>query len=1032
MKFYELNCQSNFSFLQGASHPEELVVEAVAKQYSGLAITDECTFSGIVRAHVAAKEHGLKLLIGSLIKVDFKTQKDLTIIFYCPNRLAYSELSTLITKARRREEKGNYRVTAKDLSRYLKNVLAVWLPPKSEELAIEQLTFLKSIFNQRLWLGYNRLRQSGDFAFYQQCLELSQYYHIPMVAQNAVIMHSSERLPLQHCLTAIRLNCTIDNLGYEATINNEQHIRSLTDLKTLYPQALLDETQVIADLCEFTLDELRYDYPNELVPENLTAIDYLTELCIDGCKTRWPKGASNKTMALLDKELKLVAELNYEHYFLTVFDIVAFARNQDILCQGRGSSANSVICYVLFITEVDPEQSELLFERFISKERDEPPDIDVDFEHQRREEVIQYIYQKYTRERAALAATVITYRMKSAIRDVGKALGIDESSINHLSQSMAWWDKPDSLSDYFTNLEFSRRASVVHTYYQLVIEILGFPRHLSQHVGGFVITNNPIATLVPVENAAMNDRTVIQWDKYDIEALGLLKIDVLALGMLTMIRKCLELTSSYSSVSSLPDIVKEDAAVYNMLSNGDSVGVFQIESRAQMSMLPRLKPQSFYDLVIQIAIVRPGPIQGDMVHPYLRRREGSEQVDYPSDDIEQVLKRTLGVPIFQEQVIQLAMVAAGFSGGQADQLRRAMASWGRNGDLYKFREKLLKGMLARGYSKDFAQRLFEQMKGFGSYGFPESHSASFAILAYFSAWLKRHHAAAFYCALLNSQPMGFYSSSQLIQDARRHGIKVQPIDVDFSQWSSTLEDLPESFDNRSADNQQPTIRLGLHLVKGFNSGAAERLVIARNKRPFNHLKDLVERARLNQKEREALVRANTLIRIAKHRFQAQWQVLAVEQERPLLTDVERAESYDLDDQIELDSPTDVEDMVMDYRSTGLTLNKHPMAMLRNNYPISRCWQANQLNNLKQGQFVRIAGVVTCRQRPGTAAGVLFLTVEDETGNFNVIVWKTTLERFRKEILNSKLLLIKGTIERERKVIHVIAGHIEDISDRLPR
>ncbi len=1037
IKYYELFVQTNFSFLTGASHPDELVNEAKNLGYAGIAITDECSFAGIVRAHVAAQNSNLKLIIGSYFKVDFHNTKDLQLILLCPNRAAYTEVSSLISRARRRVEKGQYQIKLKDLSGFIDHALVIWIPPRDLQTGQEQLKALLPIAPHRLWIGYRRQLSSNDYAFYLQCLSLAEDFNLPMVAHNHVLMHRTERLPLQHCLTAIRLNRPVQQLGQALMSNAEQCLLSLEELQKRYPAALLEETRAIAERCSFSLRELKYDYPNEVIPPATKPIDYLRELCYQGAKLRWPKCVSDKTLTTLERELNIIEQLRYEHYFLTVYDIVAFAKREGILCQGRGSAANSVVCYCLMITEVDPEQSELLFERFISPERDEPPDIDVDFEHQRREEVIQYIYKKYSRERAALAATVITYRMKSAIRDVGKALGLDDSILDYLSKSLAWWDKPDSLKQYFESVNLSGSNQLAQHYFQLVNDILGFPRHLSQHVGGFVITQNPISTLVPVENASMPDRTVIQWDKYDIEALGLLKVDVLGLGMLTMLRKCLELTSCYSSIQSLSDIPKEDAATYQMLCRGDSVGVFQVESRAQMSMLPRLKPQCFYDLVIEIAIVRPGPIQGDMVHPYLRRREGRESVNYPNPKIQSVLERTLGVPIFQEQVIQMAMIAAGFSGGEADQLRRAMASWGRNGDLYQYKDKLILGMLNNGYSEDYAQRLFEQMKGFGSYGFPESHSASFAILAYFSAWLKRHHTAAFYCALLNSQPMGFYSPSQLIQDARRHRIKVMPIDVEHSEWASTLEvdnrGKLEKGDKQISDpHRKLAIRLGLHLVKGFNAQAAERLVKARLQASFKNLQDLVTRSQLNKTEREALVQADTLHRLAAHRYQAQWQALALQDYKPLLSPVEASQQDALDDGVLLSPPAEVDDMLMDYQTTGLTLKRHPLAILRETKPVSQCKRASDLRMMRHGQFVKIAGVVTCRQRPGTAAGVLFLTLEDETGNINVIVWKDKVERFRQAILGSRLLLIKGAIERERKVVHVVAGHIEDISHQLPQ
>ncbi len=1035
MRFFELNTTSNFTFLTGASHPEELVEQAIQLNYAGIAITDECSLAGIVRAHVAARKYNqklnnnkkdkrFKLIIGSRLRVDFQSNKDLEIILLCPCREAYAELSSMITRARRSAEKGNYQVKFKFLEHYIERCLCLWINPKQFfETQLQQLKALQNIFPQRLWVSYQRELRLEDYQHYLDCLKLAETLELPIVAQNNVLMHCKQRLKLQHCLQAIRLNQTVQSLGSELICNAEQSLRPLAILNNLYPEELLAETTTIANHCHFSLDELRYEYPDEILPQAISATDYLSQLTYQGARQRWPQGIDKKVSEQITYELKLIKQLKYEHYFLTVYDIVKFARNQNILCQGRGSAANSAVCYCLFITEVDPAKSELLFERFISEERDEPPDIDVDFEHQRREEVIQYIYKKYSRDRAALTATVITYRLKSAIRDVGKALGIDPPLLEHLSHSLAWWDKPDKLQLYFAEKNLSIESGLAKNFYQLVMSILRFPRHLSQHVGGFIITQRPMSTLVPVENASMADRTVIQWDKYDIEALGLLKIDVLGLGMLTMIRKCLEMTARYSDIKVLSDIPKEDPVTYDMLCNGDTVGVFQIESRAQMSMLPRLRPRCFYDLVIQIAIVRPGPIQGNMVHPFLKRRNGEIPESYPNEEIKQVLKRTMGVPIFQEQVIKLAMVAAGFSGGEADQLRRAMASWGRNGDLYQFKPKLLNGMLKRGYHPEFAERVFEQMKGFGSYGFPESHSASFAILAYFSSWLKRHHSAAFYCALLNSQPMGFYTPSQLVQDAVRHQLKILPVDIDHSLWDSDII--------FKSNTTPQTIRLGFHLVKGFNQVAAERIIQQRELKSFNNIKDLVFRCQLNAIEKDALVQANALPRLAKNRYQAQWQSLAIEQQKPLLEPLDTSAHPPSLVEQSITPPSAVEDMLADYKTTGMTLKQHPIALMRSHGWIEPCKRASDLKNMRQNQFVKVAGVVSCRQRPGTAAGVLFITLEDETGNMNVIVWKNTLEKFRREILTSKLLLIKGVIERERKVVHVIAGHITDISDKLP-
>ena len=727
---------------------------------------------------------------------------------------------------------------------------------------------------------------------------------------------------------------------------------------------------------------------------------------------------------MIEKELALVAELNYEYYFLTVFDVVQYARSQGILCQGRGSAANSAVCYCLEITEVDPSKISLLFERFISKERNEPPDIDVDFEHERREEVIQYIYKKYGRHRAAIAATVITYRPKSAVRDVGKALGMDAGLVDHLARSLSWWDKREELQARFEEAGINPRSPVISQFMTLVNELLGFPRHLSQHVGGFVISRGPLSHLVPLENAAMEDRTIIQWDKDDLESLGLLKVDVLALGMLTAIRKAMDLANDWRGTRlTLANIPREDPLTYQMLQQGDSIGVFQVESRAQMSMLPRLKPKNFYDLVIEVAIVRPGPIQGNMVHPYLKRRNGEEEVSYANEAVKSVLERTLGVPIFQEQVIKLAVVAAGFTPGEADQLRRAMAAWKRRGGLEVFQQKLVDGMLARGHGRDFAERIFNQIKGFGDYGFPESHSASFALLVYFSAWLKRHEPAAFYCGLLNSQPMGFYSPSQLVQDACRHDIDVLPVDVGCSEWESTLE---ASSRHDEVPARQPAIRLGFNRIKGMRLDTAMRIQHARLKAPFSGLDDLARRASLDRGDLGRLTEAGALKVLSGHRYQTHWEARGI---LPA-TELPEVSSCHEPDPVRLAAPSETDDLRADYMSLGLTLGRHPMEILRAENIFRRFKTAAQLESLNHGRFVQVAGVVTGRQRPSSASGVLFLTLEDETGNINVIIWTRILERFRRAVIQGRLLKIKGVVEREQSVIHVVAGYVEDCSQYL--
>jgi len=1028
LAYAELHCISNFSFLRGASHPGELVMQAAELGYSAIAITDECSLAGIVKAHVVAKEYGIQLLVGS----EFVLSEGIKLVLLAPHRDAYAQLSTLITVARRRSPKGEYSLKLNDLKRGADEQLAIYLPSylhdnlpaKDKQGSTHYIDDLKSVFKNNLWIGFNNRLNDDSLNRFQYFHSLAKRYQLPLVACGNVHMHCRARKPLQDVLTAIQHNTAIQQLGNKLQSNSEQYLRPIAELEVRYPLPLLNETLRIAKRCEFSMDELRYDYPEELVPPGLSPDAYLRQLVYQGAHQRWTNGVPPKVQEQIEKELRLIKELQYEYYFLTVFDIVYFARSQNILCQGRGSAANSVVCYCLFITEVDPDRISVLFERFISKERDEPPDIDVDFEHERREEVIQYIYKKYSREHAALAATVITYRPRSAIRDVGKALGLDALFVEQLAKSLAWWDRKGDLHKRFEEANIEGGSQMAKLFLKRVDDILGFPRHLSQHVGGFIITRSPISTLVPVENAAMPDRTIIQWDKTDIEAMGLLKVDVLALGMLTAIRKAFDLINSYQPIPiDLSKVPAEDPITYNMLCRADSVGVFQVESRAQISMLPRLKPHKFYDLVIQVAIVRPGPIQGDMVHPYLRRREGSEAVSYPNDDVKAVLERTLGVPIFQEQVIKLAMVAAGFSGGEADQLRRAMASWGKNGNLLHFERKVIDGMLARGHDMDFAQRLFNQMKGFGDYGFPESHAASFALLVYVSAWLKCHYPSAFYCALLNSQPMGFYSPSQLIQDAQRHQIKTLEIDVLHSHWDSTL-DLQKNA--AGVMNAQPALRLGLRLVKGFNKNAAHRIEQLRQSQGFNCVEELAIRAQLNKQEIEALVGADALRAFSGHRHQAHWETAAIEAPQPLL----EAGAEILSEGINFPAPSDVQEVLADYQATGLSIKQHPMSLLRSQQPFSRCKTAYQLQLLNHGRFVRVSGVVTGKQRPGSASGVVFLTLEDETGNMNIVIWKNLQERCRKTLMQSKIMLVKGVMECKDSVIHVIAGDLIDCSDSL--
>lgn len=1020
MSYAELHCLSCYSFLRSGSHPHELVQRAAALGYSALAITDECSLAGVVKAYVAAKEAGLKLIVGS----ELNLKEGVTVVALAPCREAYSELSSLISTARRRSPKGEYSLNFEDLCFHLKRCLIIWRPTPCANHNAHYGRQLALRFAHRLWLGVSHHLSNNEIQKYLTLYQLAKDLHIPMVACGEITLHEAKRKPLLDVFTALRYGCSVAELGQRRAANAQAHLRPLATITQRYPLTLLKETEKIAARCHFTLAELRYEYPEELVPKTFSANSYLKYLVHQGKQLRWPAGVPDDIEKRIVRELTLISEMAYEYYFLTVYDIVRFAKERGILCQGRGSAANSVVCYCLFITEVSPERIALLFERFISKERNEPPDIDVDFEHERREEVIQYIYRKYSRKRAALAATVITYRSRSAIRDVGKALGIDATLVEELCQSMGWWEKRSELLKRFSQHGLNSHSKQASLFYDLVQEIHGFPRHLSQHVGGFIITKNPISTLVPVENAAMTERTVIQWDKEDIESLGLLKVDILALGMLSAIRKSLHCIQQYNPhIKTLSDIPTGCKDTYQMLQRADTIGIFQIESRAQMSMLPRLRPANFYDLVIQIAIVRPGPIQGDMVHPYLRRRDGEEAITYPSPAIEKVLQRTLGVPIFQEQVIKLAMVAAGFSGGEADQLRRAISNWGKNSRLLEFEDKLIQGMKARAYSAEFSHRLFEQIKGFGGYGFPESHSASFALLAYISAWLKRHHSAAFYIGLLNSQPMGFYSVSQLVQDARRHGVHFLPVDIMHSQWNHELLARP-----KNKDNPPTHIRLGFRIVKGFSQDGANQIINARKKAPFKHLGDLKKRAQLTTSHLQALIASDALLSLSGHRQQSQWTLMSIPDTRPLLEAADNAEIEHQEDAIP--PPYEVNQILADYNSTGLSLRRHPMSLLRTKDAFRDCLRHSDLPALGNRHPVTIAGLVTCRQRPGTASGVLFLTLEDETGNSNIIVWAKTQQRFRAELLNATLLRVSGIVESKNNVTHIIAHTLQDDSHHL--
>jgi error-prone DNA polymerase len=1006
-RYAELACTSNFTFLTGASHPQELVARAADLGYRAVAITDECSMAGVVRAleeaqRCAERGRPIQLIPGS----SFRLENGSRLILLPEDQEGYARICGLITRGRRNAEKGRYALPDSAFENGLDHCLALWLPDNEDDVVTAH--WLAAWFPGRCWLGISLHHGADDARRLQRLLATARTAGLPVTACGDVQMHVRSRRMLHDVLAAIRHGCPVGELGFRSLPCGERHLRSRAYLAQLFPAALLDESAAIAGRCRFRLEQLRYRYPREVVPEGKTAIGYLRELTGVGIRERWPQGIGASLREQIEKELELIEELRYEPYFLTVYDIVRFARDRGILCQGRGSAANSAVCYCLGITEVDPARMSMLFERFISRERDEPPDIDVDFEHERREEVIQYIYRKYGRDRAALAATVITYRHRSAIRDVGKALGFSLAQVDVLARNMAWWDQPESFEARIREQGFQPENLKVRQLCHLVQELVGFPRHLSQHVGGFVISERPLAGMVPVENAAMKDRTIIQWDKEDLETLGMLKVDCLALGMLTAIHRCLDLVRIGMS-----DIPPEDPETYAMIQQADTIGVFQIESRAQMAMLPRLKPACFYDLVIEVAIVRPGPIQGNMVHPYLQRRRGTETVEYPSAELKAVLERTLGVPIFQEQVMQIAMVAAGFSGSEADVLRRSMAAWARRGGLEHMHQRLVSGMRQRGYSEEFAEQIFQQIRGFGEYGFPESHSASFALLVYVSAWLKRHHPAAFTCALLNSQPMGFYQPAQLVQDARRHGVRVLPTDVRYSDWDCTLERY----------QQAPALRLGLRLVKGMRKDSAHRLEQARSGAPLRDVQDLAQRAGFDRHDLAVLAEAAALRGLAGHRHRARWEIAATEKpfdDLPLEVP-EHAED------VSIRPPTPADDTRADYASTGLTLGRHPIALLRPMLRRRRAITARELPGLAHGSRIRACGLVTMRQRPMTASGTIFLTLEDETGYVNAVIWPRLFEKQRAEILGASVLAIDGVMETDGDVHHLIADRVHDFS-----
>jgi len=1037
----ELHCLSNFSFQRGASSARELFDRANKLGYAALAITDECSLAGIVRALEAAEATALKLIVGTEVVLDDGTK----LVLLARNQSGYSDICRLITTGRRRSAKGDYRLARADVEQLGDGVLVLWIPDARNPEPDETARWLVRHFLDRAWLAVELHRGPDDAKRLAALRDLGARHALPLVAAGDVHMHIRRRRALQDVMTAIRLGCTVADAGHALFPNGERHLRKREDLAALYPADLLAETLRIAALCTFDLRRLEYRYPHELVPAGLAPIEFLRRLTFEGAARRWPAGIPDDVRSQLDKELALIAELRYEHFFLTVEEIVSWACRQvpPILCQGRGSSANSAVCYCLGITAVNPDKGNLLFERFLSKERNEPPDIDVDFEHERREEVIQHVFAKYGRGRAALAATVISYRGKSAVRDVGRALGLPEDQLDHLTGMFSRVKSGKPLEGWLVERGFDPKSRILHRLFVLAAELYGFPRHLSQHVGGFVISEEPLHHLVPVENAAMPDRTIIQWDKDDLEEMKLLKVDCLALGMLTCLRKCFDLLHEHGlwdrpTLGERPRLVDippgNDKNVYGMITRADTVGVFQIESRAQMSMLPRLKPSTFYDLVIEIAIVRPGPIQGNMVHPYLRRRHGLEPIDYPQSrsereagkgesGVRQVLERTLGVPIFQEQVMRLIEVVAGFTPGEADELRRAMAAWKRRGGLEKFHDKIRSGMLARGYEDAYFERIFEQIKGFGEYGFPESHSASFALLAYASSWLKHYHPATFTCALLNAQPMGFYQPSQLILDAQKNGVEVRPADVVHSTWDCTLEPVATPREGRDP----VALRLGLRQIRGLSEDLANRLVAARREVPFADVADMTRRARVGDGERARLADAGALKTLSGHRYRARWDSAGAEVPTPML-----ARAAIRERRVALRRPSLREDVMTDYATLGLSLTQHPLSLIRPELERRRTSPASITRDAaNRGRRLRCAGLVTVRQHPGTAKGVTFVTLEDETGQVNVVVWRALAERQHRVLLESVVMAVDGVLEASDGVHHLIADRLHDFSALLP-
>ena len=1022
--YSELQVTTNFSFLRGASHPEEMVEQAVAYGYKEIAITDFNSFAGIVRGHVAAKAKGIRIVPACKLNL----LDGYSLLAYPVSQDGYKQISALLTLGNLRAPKGECHLYKADVYTHKQGVKFMVIPPTSLNPIFDfdpsfekYLGEYRDALGKELYLSASCRYFGDDSKYLFRLRQLSDQWEIPMVATNDVHYHHPANRQLQDVLTCIREKCTVQNAGFRLNQNAERHLKPMEEMFRLfrhYPDAI-KRTQEIVEACQFTLDALKYEYPEEITSDGRTPQEELSYQTWEGANRQFENDIPEKTKAAIHYELDFIAKMNYAAYFLTVYDIVRYAREQRILCQGRGSAANSTVCYCLGITSVNPSKFDLLFERFISSARNEPPDIDVDFEHERREEVIQYIYQKYGRDRAAIVATVTQERQKGSIRDVGKAMGLSVDTISRLSSSV-WdftpeWFEGKQLLQQGLNPNDKNLRKVL----QLTGQLMGFPRQLGQHTGGFVITKGKLSDLCPVMNARMENRTCIEWNKDDIDAMGFLKIDVLALGMLTCIHKAFDLAKkSYGLDLTLSNIPQDDVAVYDMICKADTIGVFQIESRAQQAMLPRLKPRNFYDLVIEVAIVRPGPIQGDMVHPYLKRRNKEEAVEYPSKELEEILSRTLGVPLFQEQAMKIAIVAAGFTATEADELRRSMATFKLQGMVTKFEEKLISGMMKRGYTYEYAYRVFRQLEGFGSYGFPESHAASFALLVYVSAWIKCFYPDVFACALLNSMPMGFYQPAQIVGDAIKHEVDVRPVDINHSQWDNLLEEKSGSY---------CALRLGFRQVKGMREEDIHLLISAR-KKFFTDVNDLRDIG-LSPSALEMLADADAFRSIGLDRREALWQI-ATCNDRPVALFAGQPSEDSREAKVSLPKMSVSEHVVNDYATTSLSLKAHPVSFVREKLDQLHILSTKGLSSLSDGERVKVAGLVLVRQRPGTAKGVCFITIEDETGFSNLVVFQNIFNKYQKEILQSRLLMVEGKLQRAEEVIHVIVERCYDLSKLL--